>query len=141
MNAELFTKSGALRKTSPKKFECNSCSHISNRTRSIRMGFVTIGVCTECGGSVKKRAIFLEWQKRQSGLWDTEIDLLNLIQKRGKVSYEELFTLLPSIPRHLTSQALGNLMYWEKIHLLRDGEIDYYLSKTYQKHYADEKTS
>jgi hypothetical protein len=122
---ELFTSTGKLKSSSPKKYECKSCSHISNKTKKVNTYFAGFAICENCGGSVKERAMYDEWVRRNNGQWEEEKLILEMFKENNLVYKDDIYSVINS-----SSSALGNLVYngyllvdtvWKECH----GEIRY----------------
>ncbi|MGG1650518.1 hypothetical protein ABHN03_25355 [Paenibacillus sp. NRS-1775] len=127
--SELFTKSGVLKARPPKKYECRECGNIDSKTASIKMPGITFAACKACGGSVKERDVHKEWQKRNSGQWDIEKEMLEVVESEGYVERSNLLKRFNTHQRWLVETSLGSLV-WN--HILKvykeDGQYYYILN-------------
>ncbi|MEC4565434.1 hypothetical protein L8C07_05710 [Paenibacillus sp. CMAA1739] len=124
--SELFTKSGALKARPPKKYECRSCGHINSKTASIKMPGITFAACSACGGSVKERDIHKEWQKRQSGQWDIEREMLEVVESEKYVERSVLLNRFDKQQKWLVEASLGDLVWNHILEIKKENGQCYY---------------
>lgn len=124
--SELFTKSGSLKARPPKKYECRSCGHINTKTASIKMPGITFGACSACGGSVKERDVHKEWQKRKSGQWDIEKEMLEVVKTEECIERSILLKRFNTHQKWLVETSLGDFVWNRILEVKKDSDQYFY---------------
>lgn len=120
--SEIFTKKGELRKRAPKRYECKSCGYQTSSPKTLKMGYVSIWVCNKCGGKIKEREVYVEWQKRTTGQWDMENKIVEYIKKNNEVSKSQLSKHFNDEDDFIFHKALGDLVHWGKLKVAKNDE-------------------
>lgn len=126
---EIFTKKGELRKRAPKRYECRHCGLLTTKTASVRVPFAVFAVCPACGGPIKERKVYKEWYKRNTGQWEVEQKILELLSVKGPMSYEEVSQHFPEVDEDLYSQSFADLCYWGKLSIDKTSDTVMYSIK------------
>lgn len=120
--SEIFTKKGELRKRAPKRYECKSCGHKTSSPKTVKLGGIGFYVCRMCGGSIKERDVYIEWEKRTTGQWNMENKILEYIKKNNEVSKSQLSKHFNDEDEIIFYKALGELVYWGKLKVAKNDE-------------------
>jgi hypothetical protein len=116
---ELFTKCGALKKRPPKQYCCKSCGHTSTKTFKVRMIGITFATCEKCGGTISEREVYKEWEKRRSGQYDVEMEILSRLTGEEK-TIKELSSQMLHVKDWLFSKSFSDLCYWGKLNINKE---------------------
>lgn len=117
MKEEIFTKTGKLRKTAPKRYECKDCGTHTTKTSSIKTEVAVFRVCPSCGGTLIEREVFTEWSKRNSGQWEVEERILEVLGTHGAMSKPELEKHFTDVDKHLFNSTFSSMCYWGELNI------------------------
>lgn len=121
MNNEIFNKNGSLKKKPPQKYMCKNCDHVSSKVSSRKLNNMSFYVCSACGGSIKEREEFKEWNKRNSGQWDMEEKIIEYLRKNRTSSIDEIYEGLQIgvRDRFMFDHTFADLCYHSKLDVIK----------------------
>jgi NAD-dependent SIR2 family protein deacetylase len=110
---ELYTQKNKLRKTSPKRFQCE-CGNEFNKTQSVRYGGIGFSIprCEECGKKAKETKAFIVWTRMIDNQIEEEDFILELVKMHKTIVKEEVQTKTKSVFKNSRGKALSHLVYF-----------------------------
>ncbi|MEM4994833.1 hypothetical protein WKH56_19925 [Priestia sp. SB1] len=132
--SEIFNKNGSLSKRAPKKYECKDCQHITSKPATLKTAFAKFNICDACGGSLKKRDVYIEWDKRSTGQWEMEEKIIAYVKEKEEVSKDNMTDYFEERKNRsfpvvsIFSKTLGDLVWNGKLKVRREeGKVFYSL--------------
>jgi hypothetical protein len=82
----------------------------------------TFLVCHECFGRIQERSVYIEWNKRKSGQWDTEQQILSMLNDGIARTKDEIQSNIKS-DKWIFGNAFSDLCYHQKISIHNEDGI------------------